>query len=86
LTLNKLDISEIRSTDFGKTGKKMPEISTMNLKSCPRCGGAVRITSDMYGAFKHCLHCGFVKDLPKEDMEMIQNAIAARTGKGRSAA
>jgi len=64
----------------------MPELSTMKLKSCPRCGGAVRITSDMYGAFKQCLQCGFVKDLPKEDMEIIQNAIATRSRNGRSAA
>ena len=64
----------------------MSEITTMKLKSCPRCRGDIRITSDMYGAFKQCLQCGFIKDLPKEDMAIIQNAIATRSGKGLTAA
>lgn len=78
--------SEICTTDFRKMRKTMPELTTMKLKSCPRCSGAIRITSDMYGAFKQCLHCGFIKDLPKEDMEIIQHAIASGNRNGRTAA
>jgi hypothetical protein len=38
----------------------------MLFKACPRCGGDVRDTSDMYGRYISCVQCGHSADIPEE--------------------
>lgn len=33
--------------------------TTVRLKSCPRCTGALSVSSDIYGAYWRCAQCGF---------------------------
>ncbi|RJQ37641.1 MAG: hypothetical protein C4555_06025 [Dehalococcoidia bacterium] len=35
----------------------------IRLKSCPKCGGDVRIDRDEYGWFEQCIQCGYERDL-----------------------
>ena len=35
----------------------------LNLKSCPRCKGDVRVDRDEYGWYEECIQCGYVRDL-----------------------
>ncbi len=32
-------------------------------ESCPRCQGYMHISSDQYGAYRECLHCGYLVDV-----------------------
>lgn len=41
----------------------------MFYKSCPRCRGDMHSKADMYGHYKECLQCGFMKDLERSDAE-----------------
>ncbi len=34
------------------------------LKSCPRCGGDLHETADLYGRYHQCIQCGHIADLP----------------------
>lgn len=36
---------------------------TLRLKSCPKCGGDVRVDRDEYGWFEQCIQCGHTHDL-----------------------
>ena len=38
----------------------------MLLRACPRCGGDLHITEDLYGSFHQCIQCGHIQDLPDE--------------------
>ena len=38
----------------------------MMFKACPRCGGDVHMTSDMYGRYAQCIQCGHSRDLPEK--------------------
>ena len=33
------------------------------LKHCPRCGGDVQASEDVYGQYIHCLQCGYSDDI-----------------------
>ncbi len=35
----------------------------LSLKACPRCGGDLYISRDMYGEYQGCIQCGYMKDL-----------------------
>ena len=35
----------------------------LEIKSCPRCLGDMLTNRDMYGDYKQCLQCGFLRDL-----------------------
>ena len=35
----------------------------MNMRSCPRCRGAMYLDRNHYGAYEHCLLCGNFVDL-----------------------
>lgn len=37
----------------------------MMFKACPRCGGDVRESSDMYGRYVSCVQCGHSADVPE---------------------
>jgi hypothetical protein len=30
---------------------------------CPKCGGKVFIDRDRFGAYEHCIQCGYLHDL-----------------------
>ncbi|MFA5316129.1 MAG: hypothetical protein WC369_01740 [Dehalococcoidales bacterium] len=36
---------------------------TIRLKSCPKCGGDVRVDRDHYGWFEQCIQCGHTHDM-----------------------
>jgi hypothetical protein len=36
------------------------------LKACERCGGDMSYEIDIYGAFRQCLQCSYLEDLPLE--------------------
>lgn len=40
----------------------------MMFKACPRCGGDIRETSDMYGAYVSCVQCGHSADIQEQRM------------------
>ena len=42
--------------------------SVLNLKACPRCSGDLYIAGDIYGDYKECIQCGYMKDLGREPM------------------
>ena len=35
----------------------------LNLKACPRCQGDLNTRQDIYGEYKECLQCGYMKDI-----------------------
>lgn len=35
------------------------------LKACPKCRGDMVVDVDQYGAYKSCLQCGLITELPK---------------------
>lgn len=35
----------------------------LRLKSCPKCGGDVRIDRDQYGWYEQCIQCAHIQDL-----------------------
>ena len=45
----------------------MPQVAerrtTMILKGCPKCGGDLSFTSDVYGKYVTCLQCGLLKEV-----------------------
>lgn len=36
------------------------------LKGCPRCGGDLHETADLYGRYHQCIQCGHMSDLQGE--------------------
>lgn len=36
----------------------------IEFKACSRCRGDVKISEDIYGAYKQCLQCGRLQDVP----------------------
>ena len=38
----------------------------LHLKACPRCGGDVKDNRDIYGEYRECLNCGYMKDMPQK--------------------
>ena len=46
----------------------------VHLKDCPRCRGDMYIERDIYGAYKECLQCGYMIDLPKPS-KIINEAL-----------
>lgn len=44
------------------------------LGECPRCGGDLEKTRDVYGSFYQCLQCGYLKDLPDASPRSVAHA------------
>ena len=40
------------------------------LKACPRCGGDISFSGDMYGAFWRCAQCGWMKDVDTKNVDL----------------
>ena len=38
----------------------------IEFRACPRCRGDIKINRDMYGAYRECLQCGYILDIPTE--------------------
>jgi len=49
----------------------------MLFKACPRCGGDVHMTSDMYGRYAECIQCGHSRDIPEKRILEARLARAA---------
>ena len=50
----------------------------MLLRACPRCGGDLLVTEDLYGAFNQCMQCGHIQDLPDERSTATVKRVAAK--------
>ncbi len=52
----------------------------MLLRACPRCGGDLHATEDLYGSFHQCIQCGHIQDLPDERLTVrAKRAVATPT-------
>lgn len=48
-------------------------------KACPRCRGDVHETSDLYGPYIECLHCGYMVDAIEWKQKLAQEAAESDT-------
>ena len=39
----------------------------LQLKACPRCEGDLHTNRDMYGSYRQCIQCGYMRDIPRAD-------------------
>ena len=46
----------------------------VQFKSCPRCRGDLNSREDMYGAYRECLQCGHVQDIPRTRKSRLRSA------------
>lgn len=53
-------------------------------KACPRCRGDLHTASDIYGAYKECLHCGYIQDLVLEGLQKAGQDIIEKATAGES--
>ncbi len=53
-------------------------------KACPRCRGDLHMASDMWGAYKECLHCGYIEDLYQEGLHKAGQDIVEKASAGES--
>jgi hydrogenase maturation factor HypF (carbamoyltransferase family) len=42
------------------------EATMMMFKACPRCGGDLRESADIYGNYVSCIQCGHLADIPEQ--------------------
>ena len=54
----------------------------LKLKSCPRCGGDMRIDRDQYGWYEECIQCGYLYDLPSVASAQEQNPEEGKVHNG----
>ena len=40
----------------------------LELRACPRCEGDLHTNRDMYGSYKQCIQCGYMRDIPNTDL------------------
>jgi DNA-directed RNA polymerase subunit M/transcription elongation factor TFIIS len=59
------------------------EAAMLFLKSCPRCQGDMHVNDDLYGRYKECLQCGYMRDI--EDPEKVLKLHKILTGKSKVA-
>lgn len=50
----------------------------MLLRACPRCGGDLQATEDLYGPFHQCIQCGHIQDLPDERLTVSAKRAVAK--------
>ncbi len=50
----------------------------IQLKACPRCGGDIKHSGDIYGNYAECLQCGFMKDIVKQMPIRFRDSLFAR--------
>ena len=48
----------------------------LQLKACPRCRGDIHVNRDMYGSYRQCLQCGYMKDLESPNRLLESLALA----------
>ena len=56
----------------------------MLFKACPRCGGDMHATSDIYGRYAECIQCGHSRDLPEQRFGVAR--VVAQDEKSAAAA
>ena len=37
----------------------------LELRACPRCHGDLHTNRDIYGSYRQCLQCGYMRDIPE---------------------
>ncbi|MDP6072737.1 MAG: hypothetical protein QGG34_14465 [SAR202 cluster bacterium] len=47
------------------------------LKGCPRCQGDMHINEDLYGRYRKCLQCGYMRDLDEPNKLLELRKILA---------
>ena len=50
----------------------------MLLRACPRCGGDLYVTEDVYGSFHQCMQCGHIQDVLDEGVTASVKRPAAK--------
>ena len=50
----------------------------MLLRACPRCGGDLHVTEDLYGSYNQCMQCGHIQDLPDERVTASVKRVTAK--------
>lgn len=58
----------------------------IEFKGCPKCHGDLYLNRDMYGKYKSCLQCGYVKDLEEESEKEVREPVAVGSVPQRKAA
>ena len=59
----------------------------MLFKACPRCGGDMHVSGDIYGPYNKCVQCGHTADLPAEaDLSVARAKTAHKPTVKREAA
>jgi len=53
-------------------------------KACNRCGGDMHDNRDIYGSYRECLACGYMKDL--DDPLSVMKSVHRKTRATRKAA
>jgi ssDNA-binding Zn-finger/Zn-ribbon topoisomerase 1 len=38
----------------------------IRFKACPKCGGDLSLSEDIFGRFWNCLQCGLTRDIPEQ--------------------
>ena len=50
----------------------------MLLRACPRCGGDLHETMDIYGPFHQCIQCGHIQELPAGQIDTPDERAVAK--------
>lgn len=49
----------------------------MWFRSCPKCGGDLSASADIYGSYIQCVQCGFLRDTPQQPVLLRRSAQPA---------
>ncbi|MEK9659093.1 MAG: hypothetical protein VW450_04025 [Chloroflexota bacterium] len=58
----------------------------MQFRACPRCGGDLHESSDLYGRYNQCVQCGHTVDLPVNQMRVAVKTAVRATRETKDAA
>ena len=79
------DASKQTSSTFNNEQEQKREellkevMAMLLLKACPKCGGDMQLSGDIYGSYASCLNCGFLLDVP--DDQKVEVALRQRAQK-----
>lgn len=70
-------IERERRSKLEAAGKEAEMATLMLFKACPRCGGDMQVSGDIYGPYNKCVQCGHTADLPTEAELSVARAKTA---------
>ena len=80
-------IERERRSELGAAGEEAEMATFMLFKACPRCGGDMHVSGDIYGPYNKCVQCGHTADLPTEaDLSVARAKTAHKPTVKREAA